>query len=130
MSPWTGAAGNRQRETSSRAASQRLHRAEGEVAVAAFDGRVGGQSDRGKHGLGEVVEGSEGASERGGQQRVGVEVLVRGGGAARIAVDVDASAMCKLGLPGQSGHVEGDVVVVVCLPEAVEDSGGRFEGGA
>lgn len=45
---------------------------EGEVAVAAFDGRVGGQSDRGKHGLGEVVEGCEGASERGGQQRVGV----------------------------------------------------------
>ena len=76
------------------------------------------------------MQGCEGASEGCGEQGIGVEVLVRGGGAARIAVDVDASAMCKLGLTGQSGYVEGDVVVVVCLPEAVEDSGGRFEGWA
>ena len=40
---------------------------EGEVAVAALDGRVGGQTDRGKDGLGEVVQGREGASEGRGQ---------------------------------------------------------------
>ncbi len=76
------------------------------------------------------MQGCESASERGGQQRVRVEVLVRGGGAARIAVDVDAAAAAELGLPGQARHVEGDVVVVVGLPEAVENPRGRLESGA
>ena len=76
------------------------------------------------------MESCECAPERGGQERVGVEVLVGGGGTARIAVDVDAPTVCEFGLPGQAGHIEGDVVVVVCLPETIEDSGGCFEGGA
>ena len=100
---------------------------ESEVAVAALDGSVGGQADRGEDGLGEVVQGCEGASKGRGQQRIGVEVLVRGGGAARVAVDVDGAPAAGLHLACEAGHVEGDVVVVVCLAEPVQDAGGRFE---
>ena len=103
---------------------------EGEVAVAAFDRRVGRQPDRGEDGLGQVVEGGEGSPERGGQEQVGVEFLGRGRVSARVAVHVDARAAADFGLSGQAWDVEGNVVVLVGLSEAVEDAGGRFEGGA
>ena len=45
-------------------------------------------------------------------------------------MNVDAPAAFKLGLSGQARHVKGDVVVVVGLPEAVEDARGCLEGGA
>ena len=103
---------------------------ESEVAVAALDGRVGGQTDRGEDGLGEVVQGREGASEGRGQQWIGVEVLVGGGGTARVAVDVDGASAAGLYLARQAGHVEGDVVVVVCLSEPVQNAGGCLECGS
>ena len=103
---------------------------EGEVAVAALDGRVAGQANRGEDGLGEVVQGREGTSEGRGQQGIGVEVLVRGGGAARVAVDVDGTAVAGLNLACQARHVEGNVVVVVCLAEPIQDAGGRLECGS
>ena len=76
------------------------------------------------------MQGCEGASEGCGQQGIGVEVLVRGGCTARVAVNVDGATAAGLHLARQAGHVEGDVVVVVRLAEAVEDAGGCLECGA
>ena len=73
------------------------------------------------------MQGCEGASEGRGQQRIGVEVLVGGGGAARVTVDVDGATAAGLHLARQAGHVEGDVVVVVRLAQPIQDAGGCLE---
>ena len=103
---------------------------EGEVAVAAFDRRVGraARSRRrrsragcgGRRGLARARRAGAGRSR---VPRAWARVR-------RVAVHVDARAAADFGLSGQAWDVEGNVVVLVGLSEAVEDAGGRFEGGA
>ena len=47
---------------------------------------------------------------------------------ARIPVHVHDPASADCGLAGEAWDIEGDVVVLVCLSEAVEDAGRGLEG--